>query len=372
MADLAAVAKDMTAHAADLVTSLSDERRKKLCLDYADEKERRTWFYTPTPRSGVMLQELDAVQRQKVRRLLASGLTQAGYNYASVIMGLENIVDYWQGFPDRTWGTIPNTRVRDPHNYTVAVWGTPGAGPWAWRIGGHHLSLAFTLRDGAVSPTPAFFGAEPARAIMPGGVYLRPLAAEEDSARALFLMLRPDQRTKALISPIAPTDVVQTNRPRIEDGALPPVIEGGPGGSRLRKELGITPEHDEMVRYTTKPKGLPVSEMDFNQREAFSRVVRVYFDHLKEPIVEQYAAIWTPERLGSATFAWAGPTEPGAPHYYRIQAQRLLIEYDCTQNNANHTHSVVRDPENDFGDDLMAQHYAHAPAGHGHDHPRPH
>jgi len=205
---------------------------------------------------------------------------------------------------------------------------------------------------------------------MPGGAFLRPLAAEEDAARDLLLMLRPDQRAKAIISPIAPTDIVQTNRPRIEDGALPPITEGGPGGATLRKALGLTTEHDEMVRYSKTPKGLAVSDMDFAQREAFGRLVRVYFDHLHPPIVDQYAAIWSPDRFQRATFAWAGPDTAGAPHYYRVQAERLLIEYDCTQNGANHTHSVIRDPEGDFGDDLMEQHYAHAPATHGHDHSR--
>src|SRR5439155_3716240 len=121
--------------------------------------------------------------------------------------------------------------------------------------------------------TPAFFGAEPARVAMPGGATLRTLAAEEDLARQLLETLNPDQRAQAVLSPIAPTDIVQMNRPRIEDGALYQIGGAGPGGQGLRDKLGLTPAHDELLRYSEKPKGLPSGVMDGSQRELLTRLV---------------------------------------------------------------------------------------------------
>lgn len=359
MSNIITLVADMTKGASGLLDTLTAEQRQKATLSFSDEEERRRWFYTPTPRAGLPLVEMSPRQQQKVMRLLATGLSEAGYNYASTVMGLENVVDYFQGFPERTYGDLPGTRLRDPGNYFVAIFGTPGTeSGWSWRIGGHHLSLHYTLHNGFVSPTPAFFGAEPARSRMPGGVLLRPLAAAEDLARELLSVLRPDQLTRAVISPVAPTDIVQTNRPRVEDGALPVIGGPGPGGERLRAELGLTPELDEMVRYSLKPKGLPASAMDAAQRGVFVRLIRAYFEHVPEAVGAQYAWLLEPNSLDATNFAWAGPPDLGAPHYYRIQSERLLIEYDCTQNDANHTHSVWRDPQGDFGDDLLAHHYA--------------
>ena len=327
-------------------------------LPFADEDERRRWFYTPTPRPGLYLREMNPAQHQDVMRLLAASLSEAGYNYSSAVIGLERLVDYTSDFPDRTYGDLEGTRVRDPENYCVAVFGNPGDSEWSWRIGGHHLCLQATVRNGAVSMMPAFFGAEPAHVKMPGGVLMRALAAEEDRARDLLGMLDGARREQAVISPIAPTDIVQRNNPRIEDGALPQIGGGGPGGQHLRDKLGLTPEHDEMYRYSLEPKGLPASEMTAEQREALARLVSVYFEHLPDPVQQEHARLLEPAHLDATTFAWAGEAEFGAPHYYRVQGERLLIEYDCTQNDADHTHSVLRDPLGDFGDDLLSQHYA--------------
>ena len=363
MTDTATTIEQMTEAAAGFLTDLTDAQRSQATQAFANEEARRTWFYTPTPRAGLPIREMTPVQHQWVRRLLAAGLSEAGYNYAALLMGLEYLVDWGSGFPDRTWGQQPGTRVRDPGNYTVAVFGTPGdeAG-WSWTIGGHHLSLHFTLRDGRISPTPAFFGAEPARVTLPGRQVVRLLAAEEDRARDLLQQLEPEQRAVAIVSPIAATDIVQQNRPRVEEGALYTVGGTGPGGQGLRDALGLTPEMDEQLRYSSTPKGLAARDMTDGQRRALVQVISAYLGHLADGVVAQYAALLEPDQLGDTAFAWAGSSdpEPGTPHYYRIQSNRLLIEYDCTQNYANHTHSVWRDPTGDFGADLLADHYARA------------
>ena len=359
MSDLSEIADRMVHAATEFMAELEPEQRHKATQSFEDEKERRSWFYTPTPRPGLYMREMAPKQQQNVMKLLAAGLSEEGYNHTCAVMGLERLVDYTSNFPDRPYGEIPGTRVRDPGNYCVAVFGEPGdeAG-WSWRIGGHHVSLHYTVKDGRVVPTPAFYGAEPAHVKMPGGVLSRALAAEEDLARDLVKLLKPDQAKQAVLSPIAPTDIVQRNNPRIEDGALPQIGGAGPGGQGLRDKLGLTPENDEMYRYSLKPKGLPVKAMDPDQRFLLDRLVRTYFEHMPEPIVAQYTYLLEPDHFDATAFAWAGPAEFGAPHYYRVQGERLLIEYDCTQNDANHTHSVWRDPQGDFGDDVLRQHYA--------------
>ena len=295
MEKVAVLANGMAQAASNFLDALSSEQRSAGSLRFGDEEERRRWFYTPTPRVGLRLGDLAPRQQQKVMQLMATGLSEPGYNYASLLMGLENVVDRWSGFPDRTYGDLPNTRVRDPANYFVAVFGTPGdESGWSWRIGGHHLSLHYTVRGGLVYPTPAFFGAEPAWSTLPGGVVLRPLAAEEDCARELLALLTPEQLTQAVLAPAPPTDIVQMNRPQIEDGALPRIGGPGPGGERLRTALGLTPELDEMVRYSLTPKGLPASAMDTVQRDALVRLVRVYLDHLPEEIVDGYTPLLEP------------------------------------------------------------------------------
>jgi hypothetical protein len=301
-----------------------------------------------------------ADQYQWLRRLMAAGLSESGYNYAALVLALEWAVDWHSNFPDRTYGDLANTRVRDPGNYSVAVFGKPGdTSGWGWTIGGHHLSLHYTLRNGSVSPTPAFFGAEPARLSMPGGKTVRLLAAEEDYARELLGTLDEDQRRRAIISDIAATDIVQRNLPRVEDGALYTVGGTGPGGQGLRDKLGLTPDHDERLRYSSSaPKGLAGADMSAGQRETLANLLRCYMSHMPEAISGQYESLVSPGRLDGAHFAWAGAAAYAEPHYYRIQGERLLIEYDCTQNDANHTHSVWRDPEGDFGEDLLASHYA--------------
>ena len=276
---------------------------------------------------------------------MATGLSEPGYNHASIVMGEEYIVDHHSHFPDRTYGDLPGTRVRDPGNYCVAIYGTPGdENGWGWRIGGHHLSLTYTLKGDSVSPTPAFFGAEPSRVKMAGGVEMRPLAAEEDLARTIVTGLDADSRARAILSPIPPTDITQMNRPRIEDGALYQIGGNGPGRARPARQAGPDAGARRAPALLDDPRGLPAREMDAAQRETLARLVRVYFEHLAEPIGAQFASLLDPERLDGTTFSWAGPTEYASPHYYRIQGERLLIEYDCTQDDANHTHTVWRDP----------------------------
>jgi hypothetical protein len=203
----------------------------------------------------------------------------------------------------------------------VAVFGDPVRdGRWGWRYEGHHLSVTMTLDGEQVSPAPLFVGLNPATVAYEGHPVLRPLALEEEVARALVTGIGAAQRSRAVLADEAPADILTTQRPRVA-----PI----------------------------EPMGVPVAALDTVSRNRFDRLLAVYLDRL----VPDLARI-EHERLRDAglSFAWAGSTEPGHGHYYRIQGPDLLIEYDNTQNGANHAHTVLRRPRSDFGDDVLAAH----------------
>ena len=369
-------AERMTEAATDFLDALDEGQRALAMLPFDDEAERQTWHYTPIERCGLTLGEMRPQQRRLAMRLMGSGLSMGGFVTASTIIGLEATLEGLDGWPARAYAeTRPDVPFRDPGMYYAAVFGEPGGeAPWSWRIGGHHVALQYTIAGGQiVSPTPTFFGAHPAEARQVGTHALRPLAAEEDLARELLHALDEEQRATAVISPAAPTDIVQSNRPRVAEGVInfplaelmdrtePARTEAYEREARQRAVLGLTEEMEEVLRYSsTDPRGLVASAMGAPQRELLTALVRQYVDRMPEEIAElEWAKIDGPT-FDAIHFAWAGPAEPRQPHYYRLQAPRFLIEFDNVQSDVNHIHSVWRDPEGDFGADILAQHYAHA------------
>lgn len=347
--------EQMAEAASDWLASLSTDQRLKATYDFPANEQRTLWYFFPTEQGGLPLAEMDPIQQRLAHRLIASGLSLPGYVTAATIIGLENVLDRfesWQmAYPNRAQ---PN-RGRDPQLYFVTVFGEPGDKSWGWRVGGHHLNLHYTIVDGRLaSPTPLFFGSNPAEAPLVGPGVLRPLAGEEDLGRELLHALDSGQLAVAVLAPAAPTDIVQRNRPFVEPGVPPRGLRsiGEPDAS--------TERYLEVLRYEHTPKGLPATRMTAAQREVLTALIRQYIDRLPEAIADLYAARVTGPVLDGMHFAWAGGRERRQPHYYRIQGPRLLIEYDNTQNDANHIHAVWRDPEGDFGADLLGLHYRHA------------
>ena len=307
----------MAEAASDWLASLRPAQRAKASYPFPADEERTTWYYTPTQRGGLPLAEMDPVQQRLAHQLLASGLSEGGYATTATVMGLENVLDAREGWRRSYDGRAVPHRGRDPQLYFVSVFGDPGAGSWGWRVGGHHVALNYTLlKDGGISASPLFLGANPATSRLVGPGVLRPLAAEEDLGRELLDALAPDQRATAWLSPEAPGDILQRNLPFVRVGP---------------------------------PEGLAGAGMLPQQRELLTGLVRQYCDRLTAPLADLEADRSLGETLEAVHFGWAGGTEPGQPHYYRIQGPRLLIEYDNVQNGANHVHSVWRDPEGDFG-----------------------
>ncbi len=311
------VLERMAEAASGWLASLRPAQRAKAGYPFPSTGERTRWFYTPNEQGGLPLAEMGPVQQRLAHRLMASGLSQGGYAAAATIMGLENTLDAAEGWRRSYPGRAGPNRGRDPLLYFISVFGTPGAGSWGWRVGGHHLALNYTVVDGrGLSASPLFLGANPALTRLVGPGVVRALAAEEDLARELLASLDPDQRRRAVLSPVAPGDLLQSNRPAVQVGP---------------------------------PEGLAVARMLPAQRELLLGLVRQYLGRLPDPVAAVEAGRVAGDRLPEVHFAWAGGGEPRQPHYYRLQGPRLLIEYANVQNGANHVHSVWRDPLGDFG-----------------------
>ena len=365
-----AVAASMAVEASAFLDSLDDVQRAAAHWPWPSGDERRRWFYTPTDHGGLPLALMRPAQHRLAHRLLASGLSQAGYVTAATIIGLDNILDHVEG-----WTVdFDRQRGRDPLMYYVRVFGEPGSdAPWSWRFGGHHLSVHFTIADGElVANTPCFMGADPASAPLLGPHPLRPLAGVEDLGRQLVRALDDAQRSVAIVSHRAPTDLVGGNRPALVDGAdtipLPDIwrdrFDGEVGAfldraqRSLEKRVALEPADVEAFRYTVVPKGLPASQLSGDQRSMLDELLRLYVGRLPDAVADEELAKFAGAGLDELRLLWAGGLEPGEPHYYRIHGPTLVVEYDNTARGANHVHTVWRDPRGDFGDDVLAQHRA--------------
>jgi hypothetical protein len=313
----------MAPAAARFLASLSADQRKQASFAF-DAAERTNWHYIPRERKGLPIKAMSEEQRKLGRELLKTGLSERGYLTASAIINLETIL----GDLERRTGNA--AIVRDPELYFFSVFGTPGVkDTWGWRVEGHHLSLNFTLVGGGrVASTPWFFGTNPAEVRDGPQKGLRILGQEEDAARALLASLDPDQRRKAVIEGVAPKEIVTANALKVD-----PLAPAGVSAGAL------------------SPKG----------RELLMHLVGVYTSAMAADIAADRTARLEKAGVDKISFAWAGDAERGKPHYYRIQGPTFLVEYDNTQNDANHIHSVWRDFDGDFGRDLLGDHLKSTP-----------
>jgi len=344
----------------------------------ASEQERRRWFYTPTDHGGLAVADMTPGQYQRTMALVAAGLSEAGYATVTTIMGLENLLDRTEGFAGFSFS---RQRGRDPGEYRLRIFGTPGERTWGWRFGGHHVSLNNLVVDGElVSSTPCFLGADPAESPLLGSATLRPLGGAEGLGRALVRSLDEAQLAKAVLCPRAPTDIVSGNRTSagVGDRVVPvgDLFRGRFADPELTSQMdavheaaeqyyGITEVDHQAVELTATPLGVPASALEADQRALLLALLDCYTGRAPEELIEREAARYAGPLLDEVHFAWAGSLEPGSAEpgsagacYYRLQGPRLLVEYDNTQRLANHAHSVWRDPEGDFGADALAAHRA--------------
>ena len=366
-----AVADRMSDAAEAVLAGVSGASRAQVGRDWSEdtEVERRRWFYTPTDHGGLAVADMTPPQYRRAMALVASGLSAAAYGTVATVMGLENLLDRTEGFAGFDFA---RDRGRDPGQYRLRIFGTPGQPMWGWRFGGHHVSLNNLVVEGELaSSTPCFLGADPAISPLLGGAVLRPLGGMEELARSLLRSLDEQQRSSAVLTPRAPVDIVTANRPRVAPGdRVIPLNELFAGrfadpendrrmaeAHRLNAEFwGVTEADNAAVELTAAPRGVPASALNPDQRELLLALLDCYTGRVPEELVAREAARYAGPLLDEVHFAWAGSGEPGDATYYRLQGPRLLAEYDNTQRKANHAHSVWRDPEGDFGADVLAAH----------------
>lgn len=281
-----------------------------------DDKDRFDWHFTPRSRNGVAFKELDAKGREAVHALLRQALSAVGYRKATNIIELELVLREIEAFG----------LMRDPERYHLTIYGKPDKqAAWGWRFEGHHLSLNFTLAgDRMAVDSPSFFGANPAHVQKGPKQGQRVLAAEEDEARALLAMLSAEQRKEAVFESRTYGDIVTMNAEKADP---------------------------------QKPAGVPAAKLDEKQRAQLLKLIEVYAGNFEQGLAQARMARVREGGIEKIHFGWAGATERGRPHYYRVQGPLFLIEYDSSQNSGNHIHTVWRDFTGDFGRDLLRQHY---------------
>lgn len=309
----------MTETANRLLAALSVEQKGKTLIPFADE-ERYRWFYTPVERKGLTWFEMSPYQRHLASALLAAGLSQTGYIKAVTIMSLEDVL--------RVMENDSGVR-RNPENYHFSIFGTPSdAGTWGYRVEGHHVSQNYTVKNGQVVDGPSFFGSNPAEVKQGPRQGLRVLAQEDDLGFEVIRSLDEPRLKAAIVDPKAYADILTTN-------------------TRTAALKG-------------QPSGLAASKMTAGQFDALRALAELYARNLPDDVAQR--RIDQINKAGrSMWFAWAGGAKPGDPHYYRVQTASFLIEFDMTQDNANHIHSVWRDFAADFGGDLLKAHYETSP-----------
>jgi hypothetical protein len=310
----------MAAAAEKFLATLKDEQKARAAFAF-DDKERLNWHFIPLQddktrkytRKGLPLEEMTKEQREAALELLKAGTSKNGYDQATTIMSLESIL---------LTAEKDGKMVRNPNWYFFTVFGTPSrTSPWGWRVEGHHLSLNFTLDKGAVvSATPAFFGANPAT--VPAGEHkgLRTIAPAEDLAKELFNALDDDQKKVALQAKLHGEPAAREAKP---------------------KNIG-------------EPTGLAAAKMNEKQKAILKKLIETYAQRLAADIAEVQLKEVQDAGIDTIHFAFAGPTETGKPHTYRVQGPTFVIEFlnaqaDGYGNPANHIHSSSRSFKSDFG-----------------------
>ena len=317
-----ATARAMAEAATRFLDSLNPAQREYATFPFAGD-ERYIWNYRPTPRNGLRMINMTKEQQALAMALVDAGMSKRSADQARWIMDLEEILkahEVQDGRVFQGW--------RDFEYYWFSVFGDPnGSAPWGWRVGGHHIGLHFTIVDREmVAPTPCFLGANPAQVRYGPHTGKRALPEEEDLPRALVQSLQGADREKAVFSAEAPPDI-------------------------------MSDAYRSLDRFLL-PRGIAYSALSGDQRDKLVGVVKHYIGRVSDEVAGQEWDKIERAGLDGITFAWGGPVEKGAGHYYAIQGPTFMVEYDNTQNNSNHIHSVWRTFAGDWGEDILAEHYA--------------
>lgn len=299
------------------IGSLDSSQKARSVFDF-EQRSRYEWHYLPATmasRQGIPIRELNRTQKQNFYILLKTYLSDKGYAKTTDIMSYEYLLKDLE----------PNNRSRVPENYFVAIYGYPGRDSvWGWKFSGHHLALNFTVVNNKLSFAPFFFGVSPAEIKDGPKKGNRVIKDEQDLAFELINSFTKEQKSKAIFQQKALSEIVTTNAAHVD--ALDPV-------------------------------GILAKDITNQQKIILNKLIVAYLSSMPNEIAKIRMKRIAFEDMDEIRFGWAGGFVAGEPHYYRIQGKTFLIEFDNTQDKANHIHSVWRDFNGDFGIDLLKEHY---------------
>jgi len=311
--------------------SLDDEQREKVKFSSNDD-EWRKWmnqdFYV---RQGVGFVDMSDIQRSAAFELMGAGLSAKGLKLSKDIMKL-----------NYTLGEINDNFDRyGEWLYWITIMGEPSdTEPWGWQMDGHHLIINYFVLGDQVVMTPLFVGSEPV--IAETGKYkgISILQDEQDSGLKMLRSLNDKQKSEAIIELFK------------------------------EKNNNLTEAFKDNV--VLDYVGTQASSFSAEQKSQLLQLIKLYVDNMDEghakvkmDEVEKY--------VDDTWFAWIGGDEDNSVYYYRVQSPVLLIEFDHqkpvgtrkiygTDVHRQHIHAVVRTPNcNDYGKDLLKQHYKEHP-----------
>lgn len=328
-------AEEIQRYAVQLNQSFSPLQQRAGNLRFSDTA-RLKWNNLPVglrARVGVSIGNMSDSQRKLVHRILSASLSSQGYLKATSIMHLDDLLQryydslfYKKELPDSLQGMI-NSLLWSHRNFFFAFFGQPTDSIWGYKLEGHHLSVNFTFIGDRISVTPFFIGTDPAE--YPNSVYAgwRVLGQEEDLGIKLIHLLSPGQQQQATMSREVPEDI----------------ITAAESGRRLVDNWGIRGR--DMSKQQLAVLQYMIREFVFNME--YDKAVEEYNKILKAGMDNIY-------------FGWIGAYDETKPHYYVLNGPGFLIEFDNNggpRRSANHIHAIWREKGNEYGEDILKQHY---------------
>jgi hypothetical protein len=318
---ISAAGQDMVSAASKFISTLDTSQKSKALYPFDVDERYGFHFFPIEDRKGITMNDLSSSQKQEAMNLIKTCLSDQAVKKVAAIMQLENILKELEH-------RKPEDHYRDSGRYYFAIFGLPGANTiWGWRLEGHHVSFNFSAEQkNLVAGTPGFLGANPAIVQTGPEKGKQVLKEETDMGFALLHSLTKEELKKALIDTIAPKEIITFVSRKA-------VIEN--------------------------PSGIRYDEMTIKQQQQFLQLINLYVHRYTKLFADQMLKEIQQAGLNNLRFAWAGAQQPmiGKAHYYRVQGPTIIIEYDNSQNNANHVHTVIRDLKRDFGGDVLLEHY---------------
>lgn len=316
------------------IKALTDEQRKKTLFPVDDNEWRRWANQHSLPRQGVSFEEMSEKQRELAFGMIGAGLSAKGLKTTQDIMKLNHSIAELSGregeYGYGRWA------------YFITIMGEPSdTKPWGFQFDGHHCIINYFVLKDQVVMTPLFLGSEPVWA--EGGKYKGTivLQEEQDLGLAFAKSLTEEQKKKAVLQ--KEKDGTNSNTEAFSDNVVIPY------------------------------EGIPVSELDDDQKETLLKLTGLWIHNLKEG----HAKVKMEEvekHLDRTYFAWIGEMNSDSVFYYRIHSPVVLIEFDhqrpialgrSREATRQHIHATVRTPNgNDYGKDLLRQHLENHPHPH--------